>query len=65
VVGVATFGSVDPNTGREVAGLNFAVPVSVVNELLSQANLTPAEGAATRACFSDRWVGLDGAQVVG
>jgi serine protease Do len=47
VVGVATFGSVDPSTGREVAGLNFAVPVSVVNELLSGANLRPVEGAAT------------------
>jgi serine protease Do len=48
VVGVATFGSVDPQTGREVAGLNFAVPVSVVNELLAQARVTPVEGTATR-----------------
>src|SRR6266542_399862 len=48
VVGVATFGSVDPDTGREVAGLNFAVPVSIVNELLSQARVTAAEGAAGR-----------------
>ena len=48
VVGVATFGSVDPDTGREVAGLNFAVPVSIVNELLSQAQVTAAEGAAGR-----------------
>jgi hypothetical protein len=48
VVGVATFGSVDPSTGREVAGLNFAVPVSVVNELLSTASIEPVEGDATR-----------------
>lgn len=47
VVGVATFGSVDPQTGREVAGLNFAVPVSVVNELLSKAKVKPVEGVAT------------------
>jgi serine protease Do len=47
VVGVATFGSVDPQTGREVAGLNFAVPVSVVNELLSRAKVKPVEGVAT------------------
>jgi serine protease Do len=47
VVGVATFGSVDPSTGREVAGLNFAVPVSVVNELLAPASIEPAEGTAT------------------
>jgi serine protease Do len=61
VVGVATFGSVDPNTGREVAGLNFAVPVSVVNELLSGANLRPVEGPATSKyrlaldAFDKRW----------
>ncbi|HYY82514.1 MAG TPA: serine protease [Actinomycetes bacterium] len=48
VVGVATFGSVDPSTGREVAGLNFAVPVSVVSDLLSTASIEPAEGDATR-----------------
>ncbi len=47
VIGVATFGSVDPLTGREVAGLNFAVPVSVVSELLGQAKVRPVEGAAT------------------
>src|SRR6266542_4442911 len=34
VVGVATLGSVDPSTGREISGLNFAVPASIVNELL-------------------------------
>jgi hypothetical protein len=49
VVGVATFGSVDPRTGREVAGLNFAVPVSVVNELLARAKVEPVEGAATES----------------
>ena len=47
VVGVATFGSVDPETGREVAGLNFAVPVSVVNELLTRAKVKPVAGTAT------------------
>jgi serine protease Do len=47
VVGVATFGSVDSSTGREVAGLNFAVPVSVVNELLAPASIEPVEGTAT------------------
>jgi hypothetical protein len=47
VVGVATFGSVDPQTGREVAGLNFAVPVSVVSEMLKRAKVRPVEGAAT------------------
>jgi len=46
VVGVATFGSVDPETGREVAGLNFAVPVSIVSGLLSKAHVKAAEGTA-------------------
>ena len=49
VTGVATFGSVDPQTGREVAGLNFAVPVSVVRELLARANVTTVEGTGTRS----------------
>jgi serine protease Do len=48
VVGVATVGSVDPNTGREVAGLNFAVPASIVKDLLGHANVTATEGQATR-----------------
>ncbi len=47
VVGVATVGSVDPNTGREVAGLNFAVPASIVKDLLGHANVTATEGQAT------------------
>jgi serine protease Do len=47
VVGVATFGSVDPLTGREVAGLNFAVPAAVVSELLAKAAVKPVEGTAT------------------
>jgi hypothetical protein len=61
VVGVATFGSVDPSTGREVAGLNFAVPVSVVHELLAPASIEPAEGTATSKyrlaldAFDKRW----------
>src|SRR6266542_4285834 len=49
VVGVATFGSVDPSTGREISGLNFAVPASIVNELLHHASVTAAEGPAGSA----------------
>jgi S1-C subfamily serine protease len=48
VVGVATLGSVDSNTGREVSGLNFAVPASIVNELLGTAHVTAEEGTAAR-----------------
>jgi serine protease Do len=44
VIGVATLGSVDPNTGQEVSGLNFAVPASIVNELLRQTHVTASDG---------------------
>lgn len=51
VIGVVTFGSGQTNatTGawEEVQGFNFAVPTSIVNEFLSQANVHPAEGALT------------------
>jgi S1-C subfamily serine protease len=61
VVGVATVGSVDPNTGNEVAGLNFAVPASIVKDLLGQAKVTATEGQATRTyrealdAFDKQW----------
>jgi S1-C subfamily serine protease len=48
VVGVATFGSVDQNTGREVSGLNFAVPASIVKDLLGDANVSAQEGTAAK-----------------
>ncbi len=47
VVGVATFGSVDLQTGQEVSGFNFAVPASVVREFLAKAHVTPTEGLTT------------------
>src|SRR6266542_5656598 len=49
VVGVATAESVDPKTGRELSGLNFAVPASIVNELLRKAHVSATEGEAGRA----------------
>jgi serine protease Do len=49
VVGVATLGSVDPTTGREVSGLNFAVPASIVKDLLGHANVTASQGPAGTA----------------
>lgn len=44
VVGVATFGSVDPQTGETVQGINFVVPIAIVKEFLDQANVEPSEG---------------------
>ena len=48
VVGLATFGSVDQNTGQEIAGMNFVVPMSVVKEFLDRGNVKPAEGLVTK-----------------
>lgn len=44
VVGVATFGSVDPETGQTVQGINFVVPINIVQEFLAQANVESEEG---------------------
>lgn len=48
VIGLATFGSVDENTGQEIAGMNFVVPMSVVKEFLDRANVKPTEGIVTK-----------------
>lgn len=44
VVGLATFGSVDPQTGEAVAGMNFIVPTGVVREFLDRQGIRPVEG---------------------
>jgi serine protease Do len=44
VIGIATFGSIDPRTGSAAQGVNFAIPISVVNEFLKEVNVEPAEG---------------------
>ena len=43
VIGIATFGSIDPMTGETVAGMNFIVPMSIVHEFLNQSNVQPQE----------------------
>jgi serine protease Do len=47
VVGLTTFGSLE-NTGGLAAGLNFAVPVSILNEYLDSAGVNPAPSQASR-----------------
>ncbi|MDQ3909255.1 MAG: serine protease, partial [Thermoproteota archaeon] len=47
VVGIATFGSVDPNTLQEAPGFNFLVPVSIVKDYLNRANVQPVESQFT------------------
>ncbi len=47
VVGLTTFGSIE-NTGGLAAGLNFAIPVSILNEFLDKADINPAPSQASR-----------------
>jgi serine protease Do len=47
VVGIATFGSIDPNTLQETPGFNFLVPVSIVKDYLNRANVQPTESQFT------------------
>ncbi|MCU0526478.1 MAG: serine protease [Elainella sp. Prado103] len=46
-VAVATFGSVDPQTGQKIEGINFAIPSDIIKEYLSQANVEPQTGRLT------------------
>jgi hypothetical protein len=41
VIGLATFGSWEQNTGILASGYNFAIPVSVIKEFLDSANVRP------------------------
>lgn len=61
VIGIATFGSIDPNTGKEIQGFNFAVPVSVAKEFINRAGARPQEGLVTHkytdaiALYNKQW----------
>jgi S1-C subfamily serine protease len=46
VIGLTTFGSLE-NTGGLAAGLNFAVPVTILEEFLDSAGITPIPGHIT------------------
>ena len=47
VIGLTTFGSLE-NTGGLAAGLNFAVPVTILKEFLDSEGITPVPGPLTR-----------------
>jgi Na+-transporting NADH:ubiquinone oxidoreductase, subunit NqrF len=49
VIGIATFGSIDQNSGQEIQGMNFAVPVSIAKQFLNELNIKPAESALTKS----------------
>lgn len=47
VVGITTFGSLE-NSGGLAAGLNFAIPVSILNEFMDSAGIEPELSKPTR-----------------
>ncbi len=47
VIGIATFGAMDWSTGREIPGVNFLVPATVVKQYLHEINVTPEESRLT------------------
>lgn len=47
VVGINTFGMLDASSGAQVAGMNFAIPVSIVKQFLNEMNVTPTESNFT------------------
>lgn len=48
VVGILTFGTIDPSTGERVQGFNFVMPTAVVKEFLDRAGAHSGEGTFTR-----------------
>jgi serine protease Do len=47
VIGIATFGSLDTQTGSAVQGMNFAIPISIAKQFLNETNVTPKESSLT------------------
>jgi S1-C subfamily serine protease len=48
VVGIATFGSLDPSTGEEIQGYNFIMPSTLVKQFLDRSGAHPAQGEFTK-----------------
>lgn len=49
VVGIATFGSIDYETGAQIQGMNFVIPISVAKQFLKEINITPEESRLSKA----------------
>jgi S1-C subfamily serine protease len=48
VIGIATFGTVDPTSGKEIQGFNFALPISVAREFINKSGAKPREGVVSQ-----------------
>jgi S1-C subfamily serine protease len=57
VVGIATFGVIDPETGGSIPGIGFLVPADVIREFLNAGNIQPQESRFT-AMYRDALVNL-------
>ena len=61
VIGIATFGTVDPTSGKEIQGFNFALPISVAREFINKAGARPREGVVSQkydeaiGLFNKQW----------
>lgn len=58
VIGIATFGSIDYQTGAEVAGMNFMIPISIAKQFLHELNVTPTESGLSKT-YSEGLVDFD------
>ncbi|NLC42920.1 MAG: trypsin-like serine protease [Clostridiales bacterium] len=48
VIGINTFGMIDTSSGSSVAGMNFAIPISVARQFMNEINITPTESNFTK-----------------
>lgn len=48
VIGVNTFGMLDADSGAAISGVNFAIPISIAKQFLSEINVEPAESTFTK-----------------
>ena len=48
VIGISTFTSLDFQTGLQVQGMNFAIPVSIAMQFLKELNVVPEESRLTK-----------------
>lgn len=47
VIGIATFGSIESNSGTLAAGMNFSIPVTILKDFLDSLRIEPQQGKAS------------------
>ena len=64
VIGLATFGSLEQNTGNLASGYNFAIPVSVMREYLDSRKYPSADQFIIGPIQRRPWFLLYGAFII-